>query len=124
MSRPSILIVDDEQHMVSLLSMTLRREGYKVLTCDNGPRALALISAFDVSLVVLDHNMPGMTGTDLARQIGGKAPVLMVTARPEIDESHDPNINAVVLKPFSPMELAGKVQELIGPGQPPKEQSA
>jgi len=124
MSRPRILIADDEQHIVSLLSMTLRKRGYEVLTADNGHRALELAAAFKVDLFIVDQSMPGMTGTDLSEKLAGTAPVLMVTARPEITADNQPDIAGVIHKPFSPKELAGRIESLIGPGQPPKEQTA
>lgn len=124
MSRPRILIADDEQHIVSLLSMTLRKRGYEVLTADNGHKALELAGAFAIDLFIIDQSMPGMTGTDLSHKLAGSAPVVMVTARPEINTANQPNIAAVIHKPFSPKELAGRVEELIGPGQLSKEHSA
>ncbi|MFN3168517.1 MAG: response regulator transcription factor [Phycisphaeraceae bacterium] len=124
MSRPRILIADDEQHIVSLLSMTLRKRGYEVLTADNGYKALELAAAFKVDLFIVDQSMPGMTGTTLSQKLAGTAPVLMVTARPEITGQDQPDIAGVIHKPFSPKELAGRIESLIGPGQPPKEHSA
>lgn len=124
MSRPRILIADDEQHIVTLLSMTLRKRGYEVLTADNGQRALELAGVFTIDLFIVDQSMPGMTGTDLSEQLAGRAPVMMVTARPEITAENRPNIAAVIHKPFSPKDLAARVESIIGPGQPPREQSA
>lgn len=121
MSRKRILIVDDEQHIVSLISMTLRRGGYEVITADNGPRALELARAFALDLVVMDFNMPGMTGSDLAERLDGKAPIIMVTARPEAASKEDPRISLVMTKPFSPSDMINKVQQLIGPADDNKE---
>ena len=124
MSRPRILIVDDEQHIVSLLSMTLRKHGYEVLSANNGERALELAGAFALDLVILDHSMPGMNGVDLSDQLDASLPVLMVTARPQMINDTNHRISDVIHKPFSPRDLAAKVQDMIGPGQAPKEQSA
>lgn len=124
MSRPRILIVDDEQHIVSLLSMTLGRNGYEVLTADNGPKALEIASAFELDLMIVDYSMPGMTGAVLTERIDATVPVLMVTARPEITALTEPNCAGVIHKPFSPRVLVAKVLEIVGPGTLPKEQSA
>lgn len=124
MSRPRILIADDEQHIVSLLSMTLRRRGYEVLTADNGERALELSSVFAIDLFIVDQNMPGMSGSVLAERLSGTAPVLMVTARPEITKQTQGHLAGVIHKPFSPKELVAQVESLIGPGKQTKEQSA
>lgn len=124
MSRPRILIADDEQHMVSLLSMTLRRRGYEVLTADNGTKALELIGAFKVHLIIADQTMPGLSGLELAEQLDGTVPVVMVTARPEINGEQHACVAAVIHKPFSPKDLVAQIESLIGPGQQPLEQSA
>ena len=124
MSRPRILIADDEQHIVSLLSVTLRRRGYEVLTADNGHRALELAGLFEIDLIIVDQNMPGMSGAELAERFGDTIPILMVTARPEIQLADYPHINAVIHKPFSPKVLVAQVENLIGPGELPLEQSA
>lgn len=124
MSRPRILIVDDEQHILSLVSMTLRKEGYEVVSANNGAKALALAGAFKFDLVILDHTMPGMDGLELSNMLDEKLPKIMVTSRPQILKDRVHSIADVIHKPFSPTVLAAKVCELIGPGHPPKEQSA
>ncbi|MEM6507674.1 MAG: response regulator [Planctomycetota bacterium] len=124
MSRPRILIVDDEQHILSLLSMTLRKEGYEVVSANNGPKAIQLAGVFDFDLAILDHSMPGMDGLELSSLLDPGLPLLMVTSRPQILKGLVHRIEDVIHKPFSPRELATKVNAMIGPGQPPKEQSA
>jgi two-component system alkaline phosphatase synthesis response regulator PhoP len=124
MSRPRILIVDDEQHIVSLLSMTLRKEGYEIVSASNGEKALALLGAFEFDLVITDHTMPGMDGLELSNRIDESIPVLMITSRPQILKERAHRIADVIHKPFSPREVSAKVQDVIGPGQQPKEQSA
>ena len=124
MSRPRILVVDDEQHIVSLLSMTLRKEGYEVVSANSGQKALALMSVFEFKLVILDHSMPGMDGIELSNKIDEHIPVMMITSRPHILKECVHRIQDVMHKPFSPREVAAKVQALIGPGDPPKEQIA
>lgn len=124
MSRPRILIVDDEQHMLSLLSMTLRKSGYEVLTAGSGRQALELAGAFELSLMVVDQSMPGMTGFELTQRVGPGTPVVMVTARPEVHGRDHPHFAAVIQKPFSPRELVACVRDIVGPGHPGKEQSA
>ena len=124
MNRPRILIVDDEQHIVSLLSVTLRKEGYEVVTANNGEKALALAGVFEFDLVITDHSMPGMDGLELSTLLDKSLPVLMVTSRPQILKERVHRLTDVIHKPFSPREVAAKVRDLIGPGKQPKEQSA
>lgn len=124
MSRPRILIVDDEQHILSLLSVTLRRAGYEVVSANNGPRAIDLSGLFEFDLVILDHSMPGMDGLELSNLLDPSVPLLMVTSRPQILKDRVHRIADVMHKPFSPRELTAKVQGLIGPGTVSKEQTA
>lgn len=124
MSRPRILVVDDEQHIVSLLSITLRKAGYEVVSANNGPKALALADMFEFKLAILDHTMPGMDGLELSNMLDKDLPVLMITSRPQILKERMHRIEDVMHKPFSPREVAAKVQTMIGPGNPPKEQTA
>lgn len=124
MSRPRILIVDDERHILSLLSMTLRRAGYEVVSANNGQKALELARVFALDLVILDHSMPGMSGVELANELNPKLPILMLTAKPQSLMESASRIKDIIHKPFSPRDLAAKVQEMVGPGQPQKEQTA
>lgn len=124
MSRPRILIVDDEQHIVTLLSMTLRKAGYEVISANNGQKALSLADAFEFSLAIIDHSMPGMDGLELSNRLNDQLPILMITARPQILKEHVNNIDDVMHKPFSPREVTAKVQAMIGLGNPPKEETA
>ena len=124
MSRPRILVVDDEQHIVSLLSMTLRKAGYEVVSANNGQKALALVDAFEFNMAIVDHTMPGMDGLELSNMLDEDLPVLMITSRPQIPKERIHRIADVIHKPFSPREVTAMVQRMIGPGTPPKEQSA
>ena len=124
MSRPRILVVDDEQHIISLLSMTLRKEGYEIVSANTGQKALQLLGLFEFKLVILDHSMPGMDGLELSNQIDAEIPVMMITSRPQILKEHVHRIQDVMHKPFSPREVVTKVQAIVGPGQETKEQSA
>ncbi len=124
MSRPRILVVDDEQHIVSLLSMTLRKAGYEIVSANSGQKALQLIELFEFKLVILDHSMPGMDGIELSKKIDVDIPVMMITSRPQILKETVHRIQDVMHKPFSPREVTAKVETLIGPGNPPKEQRA
>lgn len=124
MSRPRILVVDDEQHIVSLLSMTLRKQGYEVVSANNGEKAIALSDAFEFKMVILDHTIPGMSGLELANILPQELPVLMITSSPQIIKERVTRITDVIHKPFSPREVADKVCAIIGPGRESKEQIA
>lgn len=104
--------------------MTLRKEGYEVVTANNGQKALALMSAFEFKMAILDHTMPGMDGLELSNLLNPEIQVLMITSRPQILKERVHRIEDVIHKPFSPRDVVAKVQAMIGPGQPPKEQTA
>lgn len=65
----TILLVDDERHVLSALKRSLRNEGYQILTANSGYEALDLLKNNDVHLVISDQRMPEMTGTQLLHQV-------------------------------------------------------
>ena len=121
MSAPRILIADDEQHIVQVLSLTLNRAGYRVVTASDGEAAWQALTHTPVDLIITDQAMPGLTGTQLttqARALPGNEglPVLVVTARKLPAETGQGNpANAVLPKPFSPRGVLAHVEALVGP---------
>lgn len=112
----TILAVDDEHLVLSLLETMLRKQGFTVLTAANGVEALRVFSSAqkDVNLVITDVVMPEMDGTILAEhllQMRPDLPVLFISGFSERLE----RIRAPILaKPFSPAVLVGKVRALLG----------
>jgi len=110
-----IMVVDDEQAILRLLSRTLEPEGYGVVVADNGRSALELLEEHEPDLVILDIMMPGLDGfqvLDLIRQYSN-VPVIMLTARVEVTTLY----NALVLgaddyvrKPFRTQELLARIR--------------
>ena len=104
----TLLVVDDDAMNRDALSRRLLRTGYSVLTAENGPDALALISANRVDAVLLDVMMPGMSGLDTLRHLResrsvSELPVIMVTAKDGSDdvvEALDLGANDYVTKPI------------------------
>ena len=83
---PYIMVVDDEQAVLRLLSRTLEPEGYGVILADNGSAALALLEDCRPDLVILDIMMPGLDGfqvLNLIRQ-SSNVPIIMLSARREV----------------------------------------
>jgi diguanylate cyclase (GGDEF)-like protein len=64
----TLLLVDDEENIVTALKRLFRRDGYKILTAHSGPEALALLASQEVDVIISDQRMPGMTGVDFLRQ--------------------------------------------------------
>lgn len=119
---PSILIVDDEQDLVSTLEYNLRREGFATQTALTGRAALdqvAETAPFD--LVILDLMLPDMSGTEVCRQLRSQThtrelPVLMLTARgEEIDRvvGFEMGADDYVVKPFSVRELLLRIRAIL-----------
>ena len=79
----TILIVEDEESLADPLAFLLRKEGFDVLLAPDGPSALEQFAANHVDIVLLDLMLPGMSGTDVCKQLRATSsvPVIMVTAR-------------------------------------------
>lgn len=113
-----ILVVDDEETIVELISFNLEKEGFIVDTATDGQEALLKIAARKPDLIVLDWMLPGLDGLDICRRIRQNPdttdiPVIMLTARgEEVDRILGLELGAsdYVTKPFSPRELAARVK--------------
>jgi CheY-like chemotaxis protein len=81
-----ILCVDDEATQVALRKAVLEKEGYSVLTAGSGQQALHLLTCNQIDLVLSDHLMPGLTGTELTRQIKARYPELPVILLSAVNE--------------------------------------
>lgn len=112
---PYIMVVDDEQAILRMLSRTLEPEGYGVILADNGSSALALLEECRLDLVILDIMMPGLDGfqvLDLIRQ-RSNIPVIMLTARGEVTTLRDAlslGADDYVRKPFGTRELLARIR--------------
>ena len=119
MSRQTILVVDDEPRMRSLLRDFLKRDGFDVLEAENGAQALDLFAGNkDIALVILDVMMPVMDGWEVLREIrrDSQVPVIMLTARSdERDElrGFELGVDEYVSKPFSPRTLMARIGAIL-----------
>ena len=117
--RRTILVVDDEPHIVRFTAMNLEVEGFNVVTAGNGMEALRALDAGDViDLVVLDVMMPELDGFETLRRIRGESsvPVIFVTVRgDEADRVAGLDLGAddYLTKPFSPRELVSRIRALF-----------
>ena len=115
----SILIVEDEQNIVDILSFNLSREGYDTLEAYDGPTGLQLALEQDPDLILLDLMLPGMDGFEVCRQVresGSSTPIIMLTAREEeTDKVLGLELGAddYITKPFSMRELLARVKANI-----------
>ncbi|QQE13274.1 response regulator [Planctomycetota bacterium] len=119
--KKTILVVDDETHILHVVSLKLRNAGYTVITAEDGEEGLATAIDSNPDLVISDYQMPYMTGMELCVKLKEHeqtqhTPALMLTARgfslsnEYIDKT---NIVGVITKPFSPREILGRVDHLL-----------
>jgi CheY-like chemotaxis protein len=114
--RPHILVVDDTPTICSLVALILEEEGYQVTTAGNGQEALARIREQAPDLILLDLQMPVMTGWELQAQLRAQdsyVPVVFMTAGPQARvEAARHHAAGYVAKPFDPDTLVATVAHL------------
>jgi two-component system alkaline phosphatase synthesis response regulator PhoP len=118
-----ILVVDDEAHILQVLSLKLRNAGYEVITAVDGEEAFeyATREGQVPDVIISDYQMPYMTGLELCRALASNAltahvPVLLLTARGHALDPEDValrNIRDVLSKPFSPRAVVEQIQRLL-----------
>ncbi|WP_339019041.1 response regulator transcription factor [Corynebacterium simulans] len=118
----NILIVEDEESLADPLAFLLRKEGFDVILAPDGPTALEEFAKNSVDIVLLDLMLPGMSGTDVCKQLRSTSsvPVIMVTARDsEIDKVVGLELGAddYVTKPYSSRELIARIRAVLRRGQ-------
>ena len=125
MPTPTILIVDDEPHLRTLIHQTLEEledEGVELLTASNGEEALATIEAVKPNLVFLDVMMPKLSGFDFCQRtkqelgLTGIYIVLLTAKGQEFDRQRGQEVGAdlYMTKPFDPDALLEKAREVLG----------
>jgi two-component system, OmpR family, response regulator RegX3 len=117
----SVLIVEDEESLADPLAFLLRKEGFETTVVTDGPSALAEFDRSGADIVLLDLMLPGMSGTDVCKQLRlrSSVPVIMVTARDsEIDKVVGLELGAddYVTKPYSARELIARIRAVLRRG--------
>ena len=126
MERKKILVADDEERIVKLVSDFLTASGYEVIPASDGKEALDRFNAdSDISLAVIDIMMPEIDGWTVTREIRKKSdiPIIMLSARSEefdLLTGFESGIDEYVTKPFSPAVLVKRIEALLkrSSGQP------
>ena len=113
-----VLVADDDEHTVELVSLYLRRAGYSVEVAFDGDETLRKVRESRPALAVLDIMMPGPDGLQICRKIGGRdgVPILLLTARSsDIDKIAGLRLGAddYITKPFNPDELVARVDAIL-----------
>jgi two-component system, OmpR family, response regulator MprA len=113
-----VLVVEDDAEIADVLRRFLRQEGHEVRTAVDGEEALPAASEFVPDLVILDLGLPGLDGVEVCRQLraGGDVPILILTARTELDdrvEGLDSGADDYLMKPFERQELLARIRALL-----------
>ena len=122
----TILLVEDEEDIASLVRAYLERDGFRVVWATRGTEGLQELERNDVRLAILDLQLPDTDGFDLCRAIRStsRLPVVMLTARDEeVDRVTGLELGAddYVTKPFSPRELVARVRAVLRRAEPESE---
>jgi two-component system response regulator RegX3 len=113
-----VLVVEDEESISEPLAYMLRKEGFEVSVADDGPAGLAAFERDGADLVLLDLMLPGLSGTEVCRELRARSavPVIMLTARDsEVDKVVGLELGAddYVTKPFSHRELVARIRAVL-----------
>lgn len=121
LSKPVILVVEDEDALVTLLAYNLEREGYEVQLAGDGEEAALLIEERKPDLILLDWMLPKLSGLELCRRLRGRTetrniPIIMLTARGEEADrirGLETGADDYIAKPFSTAELLARVRAVL-----------
>jgi len=118
MANEKILVIDDEEKILNLVTSYLEKEGYEILTAQDGLSGLKVARAFKPDIIVLDIMLPGMDGIELLSQLRRESNVyvIMLTAKTEeTDKIVGLSVGAddYVTKPFSPRELTARIKAAL-----------
>lgn len=118
MSNAKILVVDDEESILKLVTSYLHSEGYEYYTAKDGPSGVKAARAYKPDLIVLDIMLPGMDGIEVLNQLRRESDVyvIMLTAKTEeTDKVIGLSVGAddYLTKPFSPRELMARIKAAL-----------
>ncbi|MFG1922321.1 response regulator transcription factor [Cryptosporangium sp. NPDC048952] len=117
----AIVIAEDDPDIRVMITEKLSRAGHQVTAAEDGAAAIVAVKNSVPDVVVLDMQMPGLSGLDVVRLIRAdpttaKVPVIMVTSHSQpqyIGESFNSGVDDFLAKPFSPRELAARIDHLL-----------
>jgi two-component system response regulator RegX3 len=117
-----ILVVEDEETLAEAISFLLSKEGFEIEMAETGPAAIEAFEKNGADLILLDLMLPGLSGTEVCRQIRSKSavPIIMLTAKDsEIDKVVGLEIGAddYVTKPYSSRELIARIRAVLRRGE-------
>jgi CheY-like chemotaxis protein len=121
MNEKTILVADDESHILHVVSLKLRNAGFKVITARDGQEALEMAQQAHPDLLITDYHMPQLSGLELCQRLKqdvatSNIPAIMLTARGyhlEPQDTQQSGILRMLSKPFSPRHLLSTVNEVL-----------
>lgn len=121
MTDKTILIVDDQEPMVTILANILKKENYKIATAANGLLGIKKALEIKPDLIIMDVMMPVKNGIDAIRELRQMdlfklTPIIVLTAKGGLNDSHTAisvGANSFIAKPFSPGEILLEVHKLL-----------
>ncbi len=131
-TRPTLLIVDDEEQILSALKRALRREDYEIVSAETAAAALRILDEGPVDAILSDQKMPGMSGVQLLTQAAQRRPHavrMLITGWTEeipVERLQEVGIRAVVTKPWNDAKLKATLRQALGVARepnPPKDGS-
>lgn len=125
MSKPLILLADDEPHITHIIAHKLKRADMDVIVVEDGEMALKAALEHRPDAIVTDLQMPYLSGIEFARQLSqnpdcAQIPIILLTARGyavEEEIKEIPSVRRLLSKPFSAKELLGHIHELLEEGK-------
>jgi two-component system chemotaxis response regulator CheY len=117
-----IMTVDDSASVRQMVSFTLQKAGYEVITAIDGQDALSKLSGASINLVITDLNMPNLDGIGLIRQLRADArykftPIVMLTTESQMEKKQAGKAAGAtgwIVKPFQPEQLVAVVKKVLG----------
>jgi two-component system, OmpR family, alkaline phosphatase synthesis response regulator PhoP len=121
MAKEKILVVDDEEDILELITFNLFREGYKVFTADNGEKAIKIAKSEIPDMIILDLMLPGIDGLEVARVLKSRdntkaIPIIMLSAKgdeSDIVSGLELGADDYITKPFSPKILIARIRAVL-----------
>ncbi|WLR41357.1 response regulator transcription factor [Bacillus carboniphilus] len=114
----NILVADDDQHILDLVSLYMENIGLRVFKAKDGKEALTIVETKCINLAVIDIMMPNLDGYELCKEIRTyyEIPVIMVTAKSQTQDKikgFEQGVDDYIVKPFDPMELVMRVKAVL-----------
>ena len=121
METKTILVADDESHILNVVSLKLRNAGFRVVTARDGQEAFEMAQVEKPDLLITDYHMPQLSGIELCQKLKqdpatSSIPAIMLTARGyqlEPSDTEQSGILRMLSKPFSPRQLLTTVNEVL-----------